>query len=67
MNAEIVRLFDDSVRPPSAREIAIEECAEKIVRAIGALSLHQRIGLDRALDELVDEVAWRAKQFRRGA
>jgi hypothetical protein len=53
---------DDPVglRSLDKRTLAIERCADQIERALRErLTLEQRIGLERALDELVDEVAWR--------
>jgi hypothetical protein len=46
------------VRSLNPRALAIERCADQIARAMGRLTREQRIGLERALDQLVDEVAW---------
>lgn len=59
---QIVNASDDGVRPPDARSLAIERCADQIAEALGKLTIHQRIGLERALDELVDEIAWRRRE-----
>jgi hypothetical protein len=73
MSAEVVPLTerkpvvvgvvnDDPVglRSLDKRTLAIERCADQIERALRErLTLELRIGLERALDELVDEVAWR--------
>lgn len=43
-------------RPPDPRAVEIEECVERIALALGGrLTLAERIGITRALDELVDE------------
>lgn len=55
---EVVNDVRESLRMPDARELAIERCADQIARAMGRLTLEQRIGLERALDALVDEVQW---------
>lgn len=50
---------DDGVRPPDPRSLAIERCADRIERAMRTrLTFEERIGLERALDELVEEVQW---------
>jgi hypothetical protein len=46
------------VRSLTPRALAIERCAGQIAHAMGRLTLEQRIGLERALDALVDEIAW---------
>lgn len=56
---EVVEADDVGVRPPSMRSLAIERCADRIERAMRTrLTFEERIGLERALDELVDEVEW---------
>jgi hypothetical protein len=45
-----------------ARTLAIERCADQIARAMGRLTLEQRIGLERALDALVDDIAWHNRE-----
>jgi len=55
---EAVNVDPVGVRSLDARTLAIERCADQIARAMGRLSLEQRIGLERALDALVDEVQW---------
>jgi hypothetical protein len=57
---DIVAIVGERARHPlTARELAIEECAQRIARALGdRLTAEQRIGLERALDELVARVAW---------
>lgn len=43
---------------PDKRTLAIERCADQIERALRQrLTLEQRIGLERALNELADETA----------
>lgn len=59
MTADVVPLAPERApRPPDPRSLAIERCADQIARAMGRLTLEQRIGLERALDALVDEVQW---------
>ena len=59
MTLHLVEAEDDGVRPPSPRTVAIERCAEQIERALcGKLTVHQRIGLVRAIDELATELEW---------
>lgn len=60
---EVVALDDEErVRPPDPRALAIEHCADRIERSMRTrLTFEERIGLERALDELVDEVEWRRR------
>jgi hypothetical protein len=47
------------LRSLTPRALAIERCADQIAHALRErLTLEQRIGLERALDALVDEIAW---------
>lgn len=49
----------DGITPETARELAIERCADRIERALRQrLTLHERIGLARALGELVGDIEW---------
>jgi hypothetical protein len=49
----------DHTRMLNPRTLAIERCADEIERRLGSrLTIDQRIGLERALDRLVDEVQW---------
>lgn len=51
---------EDHVRPPDPRALAIEHCADAIEKALNErLTYEQRIGLERALEELVGEIEWR--------
>jgi hypothetical protein len=50
------------LRSIEPRTLAIERCADQIARAMGRLTLEQRIGLERALDALVDEIAWHGRR-----
>jgi hypothetical protein len=60
---KVVAVVSDPVglRSIEPRTLAIERCADQIARAMGRLTLEQRIGLERALDALVDEVEWRRR------
>ena len=55
---EVVSPDRVGLRPPNPRDLAIERCADQIARAMGRLTPEQRIELERALDALVDEIAW---------
>lgn len=57
---KVVGVVDDPVGLGSldARTLAIERCADQIASFMGRLTIHQRIGLERALDALADEIAW---------
>lgn len=63
---EVVGADDEErVRPQTLRELAIERCADRIERAMRTrLTFDERIGLERALDELVDEVEWHGRRER---
>jgi hypothetical protein len=55
---EAVNVDPVGLRSLTPRALAIERCADQIAHAMGRLTLEQRIGLERALDALVDEIAW---------
>lgn len=61
---KVLAVVSDPVglRSIEPRALAIERCADQIARAMGRLTLDQRIGLGRALDELVDEIAWHGRR-----
>jgi hypothetical protein len=50
------------VRSLNPRDLAIERCADQIAHAMSGLTLEQRIGLERAPGELVDEIAWHSRE-----
>jgi hypothetical protein len=50
------------LRSLEPRTLAVERCADQIARAMGRLTLEQRIVVDRALDALADEIAWHGRR-----
>lgn len=49
------------------RALAIEQCADRIERALRQrLTIDERIGLERALDDLIDDVVQHPARFEWG-